>query len=129
MIADSYYRMRMISSCMRNCLTFLKVTAGVFILGSCAAPLIVPADQDAERARGRWSESGITSLQQGHKLYINKCGSCHFLYRPYQYSEQEWMKFIPDMREKARLTQDEFDLIVRYVITMSPVQPEARKKK
>jgi mono/diheme cytochrome c family protein len=61
------------------------------------------------------------SLRHGYELYINKCGSCHTLYRPTKFREEKWMKEVPNMGDSAHLTNAETETILRYVLTRREV--------
>lgn len=63
---------------------------------------------------------GTTSLEQlteGYNLYKNKCGSCHYLYRPDKFSEAKWKEDIAEMGQKARLNSKEIASIEHYILT------------
>ena|ERR1051325_7468696 len=96
------------------------ISGGIFlVLFYCCTPkLLPPAEADAERAKSFWNESSLASLQNAHKLYINKCGSCHALKLPSSKNEEEWKKVLPEMAEKAKLSAQEEQLILNYVLAM-----------
>ena len=84
----------------------------------CTPKLIPPIEQDVERGKLVWDECNFALLQKVHKMYINKCGSCHALKLPQSQSEESWRKIIPPMAKKAKLNSEEQDLILHYVLTM-----------
>ncbi len=90
----------------------------IFFAIGCATPLLVPQDLDVARnlALGRPAE--LSKLQEGHKLYINKCGTCHYLYRPHQFTLEKWEKLMPDMKVEAKLNDAENQLITDYILAM-----------
>ncbi|MBI3502921.1 MAG: hypothetical protein HY063_14110 [Bacteroidetes bacterium] len=87
-------------------------------LACCTTPLLVPNENDVSRAQTKWSGSDLASLQKGHSLYMNKCGSCHYLHRPNKYSEEKWKKEMPEMSNRAKLTGEEQELVLHYLLTM-----------
>nr|HMT28793.1 hypothetical protein [Bacteroidia bacterium] len=52
----------------------------------------------------------------GRKLYVNKCGSCHSLHLPHQYSADVWIKNIDEMQERAKINETEKKLIADYLV-------------
>lgn len=93
---------------------YLVVTACV-IIAACSPKLIEPTVADETKAKQVYSDITLAELQQGHKLYIEKCGKCHKLFHPDSHSEAEWKKILPVMGKKAKLDQDQYRLVERYV--------------
>jgi hypothetical protein len=88
----------------------------VCALGACA-PVAPPPDAAmVARASGRWPDSDAASLGLGHDLYVARCGSCHVLHRPGEYGEQEWRTWVRKMRVKAKLGDDQAELVARYLL-------------
>ena len=85
----------------------LFLVSGIAVQGQ---KLYKPSLADAQR-------SGISSdtLMLGRKLYVNNCGSCHSLYMPGQYSEKEWIKTIPEMQMKAKISNQQTLTILNYL--------------
>lgn len=81
------------------------------ILCACSPALYMPLMTDTSR-------TGIStdSLMLGRTLYINHCGSCHNLHLPEQYTRAHWEKEIPDMKRKAKISDDEAKLITSFVL-------------
>jgi mono/diheme cytochrome c family protein len=61
----------------------------------------------------------LTSLQQGRKLYIDHCGSCHNLYKPDSYSKEKWTHQMQEMKVEAKISDAQADLILDY-LTSAP---------
>lgn len=80
--------------------------------------LLVPTDNDVIHAKNRWADSNMEALKVGRHLYIDKCGKCHYLYRPSKFSEEKWLKEIPDMQKKAKIDSAQVALILRYILVM-----------
>ena len=55
--------------------------------------------------------------KRGQHLYENKCGSCHFLYKPAKYTKCEWDLHLLKMAKKSKLTAEEEKLVRDYLIT------------
>ncbi len=79
--------------------------------GSCAPALYMPSVDDANR-------TGVSadSLAMGRTLYANRCGSCHNLHLPEQYTRAHWQKEIPEMKHKAKITDSEARLITNFLL-------------
>jgi len=87
------------------------VLAAAIIFCACSPALYMPSMTDA-------SHSGVSvdSLMIGRTLYTNHCGSCHNLHLPEQYTRAHWEKEIPDMKRKAKISDDEARLITSFVL-------------
>lgn len=85
--------------------------AAVGLLVACSSALYLPTVSDTER-------SGVSNedLNKGRALYINRCGSCHNLHLPEQYSQAKWMKEMPVMEKKAKISTEETKLITHYLL-------------
>ena len=99
------------------------VLLGSFILTGCSQKLYVPSQEQIVAAKVFLPEADSSLLVQGHNLYKNKCSGCHFLYRPETYTEKEWDKFIPEMKERSKLTETEFGQIRVYLLALSKKGP------
>jgi hypothetical protein len=87
---------------------------------ACCSPLLFrPTQQDVDMASKKWAGTTQEQLDHGYSLYIAKCGGCHYLHKPAEYTEERWMKIMPDMKTEAKLDSAQYDLIVRYVVTKS----------
>jgi cytochrome c1 len=84
------------------------------LLGACSAALYIPTTDDANRL-------GVSTgnLLVGRKLYTNHCGSCHNLHLPEQYTWKSWQKEMPEMKQKAKITDDEARLISNFLLARS----------
>jgi cytochrome c553 len=70
--------------------------------------------------------SGLTpqELAAGKKLYASKCVSCHKLYEPSRYDDEKWNYWMDKMRQKARLGDDQYVMLSKYLQALRP-QPKA----
>jgi hypothetical protein len=100
----------------------------ILFLFCCTTPLLVPTETDLARAQNKWSNINLVSLKQGHALYVNKCGSCHYLYRPNKYSEEKWKKEMPEMSQRAKISGEEQELILRYLLSMHDAYSHTQAK-
>lgn len=95
----------------------------IVLNAGCVPALIVPKTNDVERSFTAGYTLTLDQLTEAHLLYINKCSNCHFLYRPYQFSKDRWIEIMPEMKKEAKLTEDEYDSILRYLIVMQESTP------
>lgn len=54
-------------------------------------------------------------LTQGKVLFESKCGKCHDLPVPQNYSKEKWTPIMESMYKKARMTEADRDLVYNYV--------------
>lgn len=55
-------------------------------------------------------------LVEGRNLYVNKCGSCHSLHLPHQYSKEVWFHNLDEMQERAKISDQDKKLIADYLM-------------
>lgn len=60
--------------------------------------------------------AGIIYHSKGEELYYSKCGGCHRIYNKNEYNPEQWKKEVEDMSKKAKLTKDEQELIIEYLV-------------
>jgi hypothetical protein len=95
----------------------------ILLLAACAHST-APKVTDADAARAQTRFPGITSaeLERGRSLFVGHCSSCHLPPTPTDIAADEWPGHVTEMRERAGLSYDEQDLVVRYVVTMATRQ-------
>jgi len=105
--------------------------AGIIILCCCSPSLLLPTTKDVAAARNRWSDADSLSLRKGYTLYVNKCGACHKLYKPAKFPEEKWKKEVPLMMIRAKISEEQKELILRYILakreTMLSANPSGKK--
>jgi mono/diheme cytochrome c family protein len=57
-------------------------------------------------------------VKAARKLYLIKCAKCHKLYDPAGYDDAAWQSWMAKMTKKAKLNEQQADLISRYVETV-----------
>ena len=58
-------------------------------------------------------------LLQGRKLYIKFCSGCHNLHLPNEYNAEKWKMNLDEMQTKAKITDEEKQLIYLYLTSHS----------
>jgi hypothetical protein len=81
------------------------------LFGACSPALYMPSLADSSRI-------GVStdSLMLGRTLYANHCGSCHNLHLPEQYTSKHWIQKMPEMQQKAKISDNEAKLIAKFVL-------------
>jgi mono/diheme cytochrome c family protein len=80
------------------------------LLLACAPALYVPDASVAER-----TGFGLDDLQQGRRLYVDHCGSCHQLHLPREYSLEKWRTELDSMQSRAKLSDSQKEQIYRFI--------------
>lgn len=99
--------MMKIKNCGERRRTILTIFICCIII-SCSRQLYMPASTDATQQQ---------QLLAGRKLYVDHCGSCHNLHLPKEYNEEGWQKQLNEMQVKAKITDEEKKLILKYLIS------------
>lgn len=81
---------------------------------ACGTALYFPSAEQTN------DPQALASMQQGRKLYVGHCGSCHNLYKPQSYTVEKWTHQMEEMKLKAMITDEQADLILSY-LTSYPV--------
>jgi hypothetical protein len=82
----------------------------LFVYFSCQSALFMPSLWDAEQ-----THIPFDSLMRGRNLYIDNCSNCHNLYRPQEYTQDEWLDVFPKMKRKAKISSHQAELIQDYL--------------
>jgi hypothetical protein len=85
----------------------------IFLLG-CAVSLYIPTENDAKKYN-----SSLESLNKGRELYVKKCGRCHKPFSTTKFTEQQWLPQVNRMQKRAKVTNEEKELIFSYIKTHS----------
>lgn len=85
------------------------IVISISILIACSSALYMPSKENVA------GNANIEELRKGRTLYVNKCSSCHTLYLPEKYTKAEWTKWVNRMAPKAKITDQEKELIQAYL--------------
>ena len=102
-----------------NKVGIILIIGAVMVLSYCSSEFYIPSHQQISGAQNKWPEVDSTFLYKGYHLYKNKCGNCHFLYRPAKYTADQWNHQLPEMKKEAKLTDEEYNCIEKYLLTLS----------
>ena len=85
---------------------FILIIIGLI---ACKSALYIPTAENVVK------NSNIVELKQGRMLYAEKCSSCHSLRLPEKYTKDQWEKNVNKMAPRAKITEEEKQLILAYV--------------
>ena len=97
----------------------LFFTWAALLLSCCTSNLYIPTSENIATAQKNWPETDSSSIFKGYLLYRDKCGNCHYLYKPGKYPGEKWESVLPVMKEKAKLSEDEYEHIKIYLLALS----------
>jgi hypothetical protein len=101
------------------CRPWLLGLAALALALGCAGPILVPTDADAVRASVDWPGTTVAELSEGRRLYLQRCTSCHSLYRPESRPPGAWPKIVREMTSRSKLTEAAAHEITRYLVVAS----------
>jgi hypothetical protein len=92
----------------------------LLLLAGCSAALPVLTDEHVRRAQGRWPAASLGALEAGRQKYIDRCGGCHSLHLPGEFTEARWRRALDEMQERSRTSDGEKEMIFRYLVAARP---------
>jgi mono/diheme cytochrome c family protein len=81
-------------------------------------PLILFAALLANVHASRTDVQREGGLDRGKALYLAKCAKCHELYKPSDYSDADWQKWMFKMKRKSKLNAADYQLVFDYSETL-----------
>ncbi|MBM4165765.1 MAG: hypothetical protein FJ218_02420 [Ignavibacteria bacterium] len=102
---------------MKKVLFYLALAVQIPFFGSCAGTIPYPNERHIQYAQSKWLGTTLMDLHQGRELYIVKCSGCHTLYEPQKRSEFQWNEILNEMKSRVKITEDETELILKYLIS------------
>ena len=84
------------------------------LLEACSIKLYVPNETNVT------DYVTLIELKSGRDLYLNKCSNCHDLHLPHEFTHDEWVVEVNKMQPKAKITDSEKELILRYLWNAQP---------
>ena len=109
--------MKKICSFLERSKALLLVSALSFTFVCCSKKYLIPIQADVSVAQSHWPGTTFAKLTKGYDIYTDKCSDCHRLRNPKKYSVADWNnKYMPTMGRKAKLTPDEYYLVLHYIL-------------
>jgi hypothetical protein len=82
-----------------------------------AAPVPGPVTAaDVDRGRYRWRDIDHRSLSEGRELFATHCNRCHDYPALTAIPEGDWPSIIEKMARKAKLSRDQSQRVLRFVL-------------
>lgn len=88
--------------------------AGVIVY-SCKTQQAAPAAMPAETSASTANLTKEEMLKKGEDLFNLKCGRCHGLPAPSEFTIADWQPIMKRMAPKAKLSADETNWVLAYV--------------
>lgn len=94
------------------------LVAAVLLVVGCAT-LAQPTATDTAWAAAQWPGTTAAELARGRSLYVKRCAGCHALKHPERFPPSTWQAQLDKMAERAELADEERDLVLHFLVTMS----------
>jgi mono/diheme cytochrome c family protein len=91
------------------------VVGGLLFFNSCKKDTFSADSYYIPTVANVTSTATLAELQQGHDLYLSKCGACHQLYSPDSFTPSDWNSILISMAPKAKLSAANTILVAKYV--------------
>jgi mono/diheme cytochrome c family protein len=91
------------------------LSAALFLLNSCSKNTNSADSYYTPTAANVTSNASLAELQQGRDLYLGKCGACHQIYSPDNFTASDWQNILAAMAPRAGLSSANKNLVYKYV--------------
>ena len=92
---------------------------------ACSGQLPEPTTQHLDRAQAKWPGISVADLQEGRRLTVQNCASCHPVPRPSDHPSDHWPEIMDRMTPLVKMTPDESNKIEQYLVLMAEFQRAA----
>ena len=58
----------------------------------------------------------LKEMEDGKRLYVTHCTSCHNMKAPYDYTAEQWNRILPNMSKKAKIDDATQTSIRKYLL-------------
>jgi len=89
---------------------------------SCGPTKVVamqPSDPAVPQMPSPPKEGSAVRIAEGKGLFEQNCGKCHKLFSPTAFTQTEWEPILKRMQPKARLDDQQMDLVREYVYSIA----------
>lgn len=95
------------------------ITMKIKLLGTLAIITILTSCSSSKKVVAETKEEVklTPELAEGKLLFENNCGKCHKLFSPEDFSKEEWQPIVMRMQKKARITDEQRDLVYNYLVS------------
>lgn len=99
----------------------LLLAAAVLVLGSCgskSSAVSATATEPVEtKSKPAVAVAKDVATDAGKAAYENHCAKCHDLFKPKDFTKEQWAPILVSMQKKARLSDAEMAPITAYIYT------------
>lgn len=101
------------------------IASAPVVVAKPANGIYEPGAEELAAIQARHADITLDKLKQGYVLYAQSaCISCHPAQSIYAYDEFKWNMIINDMGYRAKLTTEQKDAILKYVLAIKSTQPK-----
>src|SRR5690349_1404874 len=99
----------------------LAFVAALSLALACTEGMPHATNVDAARVAARYPQSSQASLEDGRRLYVQRCGGCHALREPASLPPDAWPERVDEMQRNkgVRLSNDDAAAITAYLVALS----------
>lgn len=98
----------------------------LLVLAASLAACVRSVPPQASSLDSARSSVALAELQQGRKLLVRKCGSCHQTPLPKAHTAAEWPSKLDEMSARASLDTYQRHMIQQYLVVMAEAPPAKR---
>jgi hypothetical protein len=95
-------------------MTAVIIAAVMVTACSGSVPRVSP--EMALYAGSTWPDRDMAELEDGRRLFIVKCASCHNLPSPRDCTAEKWPEEMRIMGKKSKLSEDETERILHFLL-------------
>ena len=94
------------------------------IFAACAATSkFAPTAEELPAMQAKAPGITYDDALHGYKLYAANCSNCHRLHNPKEYTALKWNKILPEMFQKAKITNDDQHQLIRNYLAAKSKAP------
>jgi mono/diheme cytochrome c family protein len=98
---------------------FVVLGASGFFLGGCESnPAVAPPITASFLRAGVRHQADGPTLNEGRRLYLNRCIQCHALPQVAKYDSQGLTAVVAKMAGRANLSEEQHDAVLKYLLTL-----------
>jgi len=104
---------------MKSTIKVLLLISVVFTLWYCSSKVLPPTSSELNQFKQTNPAIDTSSIAKGYDIYARSCHKCHGLKNPGNFTNEQWNKILPTMAKRAKLKEDEIELVHNYVTLYS----------
>lgn len=103
-------------------LTYMLAVCFVLGFSQCSPKLASrTALTEAQRVEQALAQYTPADMEEGKRLWQQRCADCHKLYTPESRTVKKWDQILPRMSKRSKLTEIEAGKVRAYIITKAPL--------